>query len=68
MGKEQETYRMVYVCLNCGYKLYKDIPYGEAAPRIGRFSKDFPEETCSYCGYTYFSNPFRPDDPRVKQP
>lgn len=67
MDKEKKkTYEMVYVCLNCGTKIYKKIPFGEEAPRIGGFRKTFPDETCEFCGCTHFSNPLHPNDPRAK--
>ena len=61
---KNKKYEMVYICLNCGYKLHKEFPYGEEAPHIGGF-KEIPDE-CPYCGCIHFSNPFRPDDPRAK--
>jgi hypothetical protein len=66
MEENKQTYSMVYKCLNCGTKLYKEIPYGESAPRIGGFKRDFPDEVCRYCDCTHFSCPFHPNDPRAK--
>ena len=65
-AQTKQTYEMVYVCDNCKYKIRKQIPFGQEAPQIGGFPDEFPDEVCPYCGCTHFSNPFRPDDKRVK--
>ena len=57
---EMKTYEMVYECINCGYKLFKEIPYGEEAPQIRGFDKVFPDEVCPYCGCIHFFNPRPP--------
>lgn len=57
--KQIKTYEMVYLCLNCNYKLYKNIPYGTEAPIL-------MDEICSYCGCGDFSCAYRPDDPRAE--
>lgn len=51
---KQTTYTMIYECINCKNKLWKEIPFGESAPIID------DEEACSYCGCRYFSRPRRP--------
>lgn len=60
--KKKETYEMVYLCMNCGHAHYVDLPFGLSAPTTPPDVKE-----CKYCGCTYFSHPFRPDDRRVKQ-
>jgi hypothetical protein len=61
MPEKKETYEMVYLCINCCRAHHVDLPFGLSAPNT-------PQEIseCEYCGCTYFSHPFRPDDSRVK--
>jgi len=53
--KEEKTYCMVYICMNCGTKKDKEFPLGQPAPP----SVD-EEEICDYCGWEYFSHPRKP--------
>jgi DNA-directed RNA polymerase subunit RPC12/RpoP len=60
MPKKKEDYKMVYLCINCGHAHYVFLPFGLPAPTTP------PLKECEYCGCTYFSHPFHPDDRRVK--
>jgi len=60
--KDKKTYEMVYLCMNCGHAHYVTLPFGLPAPNT-----PLEISECEYCGCTYFSHPFRLDDPRVKE-
>jgi hypothetical protein len=59
MDKTEKAYDMVYICLNCHQKHYIRVKFGESAPKA-------PEGLiCDYCGCSFWSHPFRPDDKRA---
>ena len=55
--KREKTYEMIYRCLNCNTKLFKNILYGEVAPILNADNKDY---FCNYCGGVNFSHPRKP--------
>lgn len=57
----KETYTMVYLCINCSWKVPEEIPLGQPAPNAPQTVK-----VCPYCGCKYFSHPFHPNDKRLK--
>lgn len=70
-NKERGYYTAVYTCINCGYKMEVQVPYGKSMfifvyemPKSFRDGVDYgyrisPE--CEYCGRSRWSHGKRPE-------